>query len=282
MLHFLKIIGFTLVLLLLSGTAYVFIMKKNVNEIGLTVLSWIKNIKGEHVEFAELSKQERPLAQHELWDVLLKQNVDENGNVDYQAFVKEKDDLGKYLNHLTEFPPGSNWTEAEAIAYWINAYNAFTVQLIVNHYPLESIKNISSGLPMINSPWDIKFFKIGDIDFDLNTIEHEILRKLFDEPRIHFAINCASFSCPNLRNEAYTPEQLEQQLEEQAKSFVNDPNKNKITKDHLELSKIFNWFEGDFTKEKNLLDYIQEYTAVPFDENIKVTYREYLWNLNGK
>ena len=282
MLHFLKIIAFILVLLLLSGTTYVIVMKKNVNEIGLSVLTWVKNIKGENVDFSSLSKQERPLAQHDLWDVLLKQNVTADGIVNYQGFVDQKIELVKYLDHLTAFPPGLNWTEAEAITYWINAYNAFTVKLIVDHYPLESIKKISSGLPMINSPWDIKFFKIGSIDFDLNTIEHEILRKLFHEPRIHFAINCASYSCPNLRNEAYVADRLEEQLEEQARSFVNDPNKNKITKDGLELSQIFNWFASDFTKEKSLLDYVQNYTDVPINKNVKVDYKKYLWTLNGK
>ncbi len=271
-----------MVFLILSGTTYVIVMNKNVNEIGLTVLSWIKNVKGENVEFARLFQVERAVAKHDLWDGLLRQNVAANGEVNYQKIVDQKDTLAQYLDHLSEFPPGSNWTEAEAMVYWINAYNAFTVQLIVNHYPLSSIKNISNGLPMIDSPWDIKFFKIGNIDFDLNTIEHEILRKFFNEPRIHFAINCASFSCPNLRNEAYVPNRIEQQLEEQAKFFINDPNKNKITKKHLELSKIFNWFESDFTKEKSLLDYIQQYTDVPFDAKVKVDYQEYFWHLNGK
>ena len=152
MLHFLKIIAFILVLLLLSGTTYVIVMKKNVNEIGLSVLTWVKNIKGENVDFSSLSKQERPPAQHDLWDVLLKQNVTADGIVNYQGFVDQKIELVKYLDHLTAFPPGLNWTEAEAITYWINAYNAFTVKLIVDHYPLESIKKISSGCLLYTSP----------------------------------------------------------------------------------------------------------------------------------
>ena len=222
---------------------------------------------------------------HQVFDQLLKKYVDTNGMVNYRAWHASKpdrDSLNSYLAHLSQANSNKPATRNAKLAYWINAYNAFTVKLIVDHYPLESIKKISSGLPMINSPWDIKFFKIGSIDFDLNTIEHEILRKLFHEPRIHFAINCASYSCPNLRNEAYVADRLEEQLEEQARSFVNDPNKNKITKDGLELSQIFNWFASDFTKGKSLLDYVQNYTDVPINKNVKVDYKEYLWTLNGK
>jgi len=187
--------------------------------------------------------------------------------------------LEKYLDTLTENPVGKNWSEAEQMAYWINAYNAFTVKLIVDYYPLKSIKDIGDGLPMISSPWDIKFFKIGKTDFDLNTIEHEILRKQFAESRIHFAINCASFSCPKLRNEAFVAERLEEQLENQAQSFIKNLDKNIINEKETKLSKIFNWFESDFTKQESIASFIKK-RHDSFDEQNEVKYLEYIWTLN--
>jgi len=135
---------------------------------------------------------------------------------------------------------------------------------------------------MINSPWDIKFFKIGGIDFDLNTIEHEILRKQFSEPRMHFAINCASFSCPRLRNEAYTSEQLESQLKEQTTSFLLNPKKNRLSTETLQLSQIFNWFAGDFTKEQTLIEFLQKQVDLQIQPNAKISFLEYQWSLNNK
>ena len=132
---------------------------------------------------------------------------------------------------------------------------------------------------MIDSPWDIKFFKIGGVDFDLNTIEHEILRNQFDEPRIHFAINCASKSCPKLRHEAYLTKYLEFQLEDQAKAFINDRSKNRISATEMELSSIFKWFEVDFTKDGSIMPYIQKYHS-DVNSNNKISYMDYDWSLN--
>jgi hypothetical protein len=144
---------------------------------------------------------------------------------------------------------------------------------------LKSIKDISSGLPMINSPWDIKFFKIGNVEFDLNTIEHEILRKQFNEPRIHFAINCASFSCPILRNEAYDADKLEAQLDEQALRFIQNPDKNIINEKQILLSPIFSWFEKDFTINQSLKTYLKKYHP-SVDEQLPIRFMDYDWSLN--
>jgi hypothetical protein len=138
-------------------------------------------------------------------------------------------------------PDKKEWSESAQLAYWINVYNAFTIKLIIDHYPVESIKDIGSKIqvPFINSPWDIKLIEIEGKKYDLNNVEHSILRKDFEEPRIHFAIVCASFSCPKLRREAFTAEKLEEQLQEQAVDFINDPAKNSISKNKAEVSKIF-------------------------------------------
>jgi hypothetical protein len=116
--------------------------------------------------------------------------------------------------------------------------------------------------------------------FALNTIEYEILRERFEEPRIHFAINCTSVSCPKLRNEAFTVEQLGAQLDAQARGFINNPIKNKITDNKVQLSKIFDWFKSDFTKEKPLFSFLQQYTYVKLSNDFNAEYLGYDWNLN--
>jgi len=275
-----KFLLFPLILLIILTGNYTIMVNKNINDIGLSLLQCIKKIKGEEVDVAALETVETAIIAHSLWDALLKKHVALSGSVDYKGFMADKNQLQQYLDLLSNNPPAKNWSTEDQLAYWINAYNAFTVKLIIDHYPVQSIKKIDGTLPIIKSPWDIKFFKIGGIDFDLNTIEHVILRKQFEEPRIHFAINCASVSCPNLRKEAFTAAVLETQLEEQATIFINNPIKNKISKDRLQLSPLFDWFKSDFTKEQDLLAFLQPYTTVSLHSDIPLEYLDYDWNLN--
>lgn len=269
-------------LMIILAIAFLGYMKWNgylVSDIGLMALTRIKEIKGEAIDLTVFEKEETPLVLHEKWSELTGKHVSPSGKVDYKGFIKDKIKLENYLDTLSNHPPGKNWSEAERMSYWINAYNAFTVKLIIDHYPLKSIKDIGGNLPMINSAWDIKFFKIGGIDFDLNTIEHEILRKQFDEPRIHFAINCASFSCPKLRQGAFEADKLERQLEDQTIYFINNLSKNKISKEATDLSQIFSWFESDFKKKMPVKRYLKKYHS-GFNEKNKITYLEYNWALN--
>ena len=222
---------------------------------------------------------------HDQWSALLQKHVDEGGYVNYKGFQKDSISLNAYLEELTTNPPDENaWSTKEQLAYWINAYNAFTVKLIMDHYPLESIKDIGSAIqiPFINSPWDIKFIKINGEKLDLNNIEHSILRKKFNEPRIHFAINCASFSCPKLRQEAFVADKLDAQLEEQSIDFINDSERNIISKNHAEISKIFSWFKGDFTKNGSLIDFLNKYAKNKMDKKVKIFHKEYNWSLNER
>ncbi|MCB0292039.1 MAG: DUF547 domain-containing protein [Calditrichaeota bacterium] len=174
------------------------------------------------------------------------------------------------------------WGRRSRSSLWINAYNVFTIELILQHYPLQSIKDIAGSVPMINSPWDLKFFSIGGLPFDLNTIEHEILRREFAEPRIHFAINCASRSCPKLRIEAYAAEHLKAQLEDQTRFFVNRSGKNQITGEKISLSPIFQWFQSDFTRNGSLIDFLNQYSEIAIDPDAKVEYLDYDWGLNER
>ena len=251
----------------------------SLKDLGFKILNTIKNMKGSTVNINKLTKVHSPSVTHDDWTALLDKHVTVNGQVNYKGFIQDSAALEKYLRKLSTHPPGKNWSSAETMAYWINAYNAFTVKLIIDHYPVVSIKDIKDGLPIITSPWDIKFFKIGNIDCNLNAIEHQILRVEFDDPRIHFAINCASFSCPKLRNEAFTPSDLENQLDDQAKDFVSDPSKNIISDTESKLSSIFDWFKSDFEKQMPLLDYIQQYNQA-LNKSNKVEFIDYNWTLN--
>lgn len=219
---------------------------------------------------------------HSVWNDLLGKHVSANGWVSYRGFVEDSTKLNSYLSELSENPPAKEWSEDEKLAYWINAYNAFTVKLIIDHYPTASIKDIKNGIPFVNSIWDLKFFKIGGKEMDLNEIEHAILRKEFKEPRIHFAIVCASKSCPKLLNEAYTAESLEQQLDQQTVEFINDTTKNRVSKEKAELSQIFNWFRGDFTRDMKLQEFIANYALNEMSSGAKISFMDYDWSLNGE
>jgi hypothetical protein len=209
---------------------------------------------------------------HAKWNALLQKNVSKNGTVNYKAFKKDSGQLQAYLTELSANVPTKSSSRNATLAYWINAYNAYTVKLIVDNYPTKSIKDI-------NDPWGKKFISLGNKKYSLEEIEHEILRKM-NEPRIHFAINCASFSCPNLLNEAYTEAKLEQQLKAVAKSFINDRTKNTITTNKIEISKIFDWFAGDFKNKGSVIDFLNQYSNVKISGNAKINYKEYNWNLN--
>ncbi len=217
---------------------------------------------------------------HQQWDKLLKKHVNSAGMVNYKGFQKDKTELDAYLKTLSDNAPQKSWNQNDQEAYWINAYNAYTVSLILQHYPVKSIKDIGGSIYKINTAWDIRFIKIGGETYDLNNIEHKMLRRKFDDPRIHFAIVCASMSCARLRNEAYTGEKLNTQLEDQGKDFLNDKAKNKISTDKAELSKYFSWYQGDFTKNGSLRDFINKYSQTKINANTKISYLDYNWSLN--
>ena len=209
---------------------------------------------------------------HNKWNALLQKNVSKDGTVNYKAFQKDGKELQSYLDELSARVPNRSWSRNAILAYWINTYNAFTVKLILDNMPIKSIKDI-------NNPWGKKFIYLANKKYSLEEIEHEILRKM-DEPRIHFAINCASFSCPNLLNSAYTETKLEQQLNTVAKSFINDKSKNSITANKIEISKIFDWFAGDFKKEGSVISFLNQYSSIKINPKAKLNYKDYNWSLN--
>lgn len=220
---------------------------------------------------------------HQAWDALLKAHVNDSGWVDYKGFIQDSAKLNAYLKLLSDNPPTKDWSREEQMAYYINAYNAFTVQIVAQNYPVESIKDIGPNLsiPFVNTVWDIKFVRLGEDYYDLNNLEHKFLRRQFRDPRIHFAIVCASYSCPRLLNEAIVPSRLDAQLDYLAKDFLMDERKNKLAADKLELSKIYNWYGMDFKdKGRSLIDFLNQYSPVKISEDAEIEWREYDWSLN--
>lgn len=221
---------------------------------------------------------------HNLFNKLLLKNVTSDGRVNYTGFAKDSIEFNQYLKVLSSNPPNEKtWTRDEQMAYWINAYNAFTIKLITMYYPLKSIKDIGSSIqiPFVNTPWDMKFIVIGKEKMDLNNIEHGILRKKFDDPRIHMVLVCASKSCPVLLNEAYEPRRLDEQIRKQAKVFLEDPKRNKITANEAQLSMIFKWYAMDFNKNGgSIREFINSHSSKKIKPEAKISYLEYDWNLN--
>lgn len=223
----------------------------------------------------DLSSVSTTIIDHSQWDALLKKHVAKNGLVDYQGFLNDRAKLNSYLKMLSENPPSESWSVQELLAYYINAYNAYTVDLILDNYPLKSIKDI-------NGAWTKAIVPIGDKTLSLGGIENGILRKM-NEPRIHFAINCASISCPDLLNEAFTADKIDAQLDKVTRSFINGP-KNDIGINKLKLSKIFDWYKKDYVinGENDIIAYVNAYLIkkIKINPNATIEYFEYDWGLN--
>jgi hypothetical protein len=220
---------------------------------------------------------------HSVFDKLLKKHVDAKGLVDYKGFKKDLKEFDGYLEMLSNNAPTDKWTKSQQMAFWINAYNAYTIKLILNHYPVGSIKDIGSKIkiPFVTTPWASKFFSIGGSSMSLDNIEHGILRKKYDDPRIHFAIVCASISCPKIRNEAYTDDKLSVQLDEQGRDFLNNKAKNNISKDKAQLSNYFKWYSGDWNDNgQSVVKWINRYSTTKITEDTEISYLDYNWNLN--
>lgn len=229
---------------------------------------------------------------HAPFDALLQASAGDGG-VDYRCLKQHEAQLDRYLAALAETDPEA-LPRAERLALWINAYNAFTIKLVLGRYPaIKSIKEIPRR-------WDRHVSAVGGRRYSLDEIEHEILRKQFQEPRIHFAIACASKSCPDLLPEAYTADRLEEQLTRAARRFLADPNKGFRTereekgrgayRNNVYLSSIFKWFRKDFESAGgSVIDFIAPYVpseAAAFltehGDDLSIRFLRYDWSLNGR
>jgi hypothetical protein len=194
---------------------------------------------------------------HSVYDALLREHVRE-GLVDYAA-LKTDSRLAAYIATLEAIDPAP-LPQAERLAYWINAYNAATLRLMADAWPVESILKLNGG-----KPWDVPVLQPCGVaqKLTLNQIEHDIIRKEFREPRIHFALVCAAVSCPPLRSEAFAAARLSTQLDEQTRAFVRDPARNRYdaSAHTLRLSPIFQWYAADFGDAEGMLGFVVKYLA---------------------
>ncbi len=240
---------------------------------------------------------------HTQWDDLLKRHVvaiDQGvaTQVDYSGFARERFQLKAYLRSLESIPLSTfkNWPKAEQLAFLINGYNAWTVELILSEYPkVKSIRDLGSWL---ESPWERRFIPLLGKLRSLDEIEHEMIRaeQHYQEPRIHFAVNCASIGCPALSTDAFTGGRLDRQLDEVTRLFLSDRSRNRLSGDTLYLSKIFEWYREDFERGWNgyqtLAQFLATYqTALGLSDNdlqrlkrgaIEIEFLDYDWRLNRK
>jgi hypothetical protein len=221
--------------------------------------------------------------EHSLYAELLNSYV-KHGVVDYRGFKNHEAKLDRYLKVL-EKTQTEKLNRDEQFAFYINAYNAWTIKLILGSYPgVKSIKDLGSFL---KSPWKKKICRIDGVILTLDDIEHQILRARFKDPRVHFAVNCASKGCPPLRSEPYQGRILDRQLDEMTRAFINDPGSNRLEGNTLYVSKIFKWFAEDFNKD--IVGFFMKYAHGDLKtkleankQNLKVKYLDYDWSLNGQ
>jgi hypothetical protein len=216
-----------------------------------------------------------------IWAELLNKYV-KPGGVDYAGFKSEEEKLDQYLKVL-EHTDLKTLSREEQFAYYINAYNAWTIKLILSAYPgIKSIKDLGS---FWESPWKKKFVRISGELLSLDDIEHHILRPRFKDPRVHFAINCSAVSCPPLRAEPYLGSSLDRQLDQATRSFINNPKNYRIEDDAFYVSRIFKWYAKDFNHD--VLGFYLKYARedlkkklVEKKDVIQIKYLHYDWSLN--
>lgn len=209
---------------------------------------------------------------HSVFNELLLKHVSNQGKVNYSGFKADRKYLISYINTLGNNIPDNVWTREAKLAYWINAYNALTIDLIIRNPEIKSIKDIKD-------PWNQRLWKLGEKWYNLDEIEHQILRKM-NEPRIHFAIVCASVSCPKLENKAFTASELDNQLNNATREFLSDPSKNNLSSDRVELSRIFKWFAKDFKQGQTLIGFLNRYSDIEISQKASINFKDYDWDLN--
>lgn len=230
---------------------------------------------------------------HAAWDTLLKTYVkpgsDGLNRVDYARFKKGGHEaLKMYLLTLARVDP-ARLDRKEQFAYLANLYNAKTIDIVLDHYPVRSIKDISLGgglfAAFTGGPWKAKVVSVAGVSLSLDDIEHEILRKVFKDPRVHYSVNCASIGCPNLQPEAFTAARLDAQLDAGARGYVNHPRGVAVRGNTLVVSSIYDWFKADFGGSgAGVLRHLQAYAEPALAAKIKsiggISNHDYDWRLN--
>ena len=233
------------------------------------------------------------------WDTLLKKHVrwlgdNKQSRVDYKGFAADRQALAQVLAQWSALTPAqfAGFSREQKMAFLINAYNGFTVELILTQYPnLKSIKELGN---LLQSPWKKKFFRLLGEERHLDWIEHEQLRPLYKDWRVHAAVNCASIGCPALRTEAFVATRLDEQLDDGMLRFMSDQTRNRYAQGRAELNEIFKWFGEDFQKGhlgvRNLNDLVLRFAdalGIPMADrppiragSVRIRYLDYDWSLN--
>lgn len=216
---------------------------------------------------------------HNQFDALLKKYVASNGVVNYTGFKNQKAELQSYLKYLSSIKI-SSLSKNEQLAFWINAYNAATIDQILRNYPVSSILKIDGG-----KVWDQTLpYRFNNESLSLNDIEKKKLlgNDLFDA-RVHFALNCAAKSCPPLINRAYTATNVQDYLTLNTKAALANKNYNVVDAKNTSLSKLFDWYKADFVNaEGSVVNFVNKYSAKKISDKTQISYLEYNWDLNGK
>lgn len=244
--------------------------------------------------FISLGVQAKPLDQsHAAWDKLLRSTVHllpdgRQTRVNYREVQKREAELRSVLDEYSrvDYAQFNAWSRAQQMAFLINSYNAFTVQLVLTGYPeISSIRDLGS-------PWKKRFFTLLEEERNLDWIEHDQLRARYSDPRVHACINCASIGCPSLRREAFVAERLNAQLEDSFRSFLRDRTKNRVRQARIEASAIFDWFGQDFktdgvgSLEELFAKYADALTDLPLEQaqikarKMPFEFMDYDWSLN--
>lgn len=211
---------------------------------------------------------------HGTFTLVLQDHVSDDGLVDYSAIGKDTR-FQRYIAMLERFTPLPEWSREERMAWWINAYNALTIRLVSDDLPVERITDLEE-------PFKREVVRVRGEAWSLDRIEREALMKGFGDPRVHFALVCASRSCPALPREAFTADRLNEQLEAAGHRFLADPVRNRIASDRLELSMIFDWYRRDFTDGETLQQFVARHTDVDVRPDAEVLFLDYDWRLNGR
>lgn len=246
--------------------------------------------KSELIPFWDVSDESNESTiDHSEWQALLDTYLHEHSSginrFDYKALKENREDyesLVDYLLRLSELDPRT-FSKAEQLPYWVNFYNALTVYVITGRYPVKSIKDIKSGT-FDFGPWNLKLATIQDQKVTLNNIEHGILRPIWKDRRIHYALNCASLGCPNLAKKAYTSDNMEELLEAGAREYINHPRGALIEKNRLTVSSIYDWYRDEFgDSNQGVLSHLRKYAEPELAEQLKGFSRykhAYDWKLN--
>jgi len=263
--------------------------------VGFGVLFTIEDPSAQELDqrFAAHNPNSSQRVDHSSWDRLLTTYVhsDKNGlnRVDYAGLKRDGlGDLKKYLKLLQGVDP-AKLSRDEQFAFWTNLYNAKTVEIIIGHYPVNSIRDIRPTNALIPGPWREKVLKVAGASLSLDDIEHAILRPIWRDPRIHYVVNCAAVGCPNLADRAYTASALEGMLEKAAHAYINSPRGIRFNGSKAVISSLYDWYGADFGGSAPLImAHIRKYAGPALADRIagvpqeqEVDY-EYDWALNDR